>query len=292
MSKICCLLDACTVINLIHIDENDFLLKKLDKLDIQINELVFSEVTKNVYTRINDSRQNLPDIRENIDKKLSFFRGKKNCNIDIQNDLGVGYFEKIKKLTNYPKGNGELYSVAFALYLSRKDSKKVFFYTDDSPAKREFSIFFELQQIGQIKDTVDLLILLYWLDDSFLQKDLIRFLSNLYAEYASDVTKLQSALRKYDESISATTVRQHKNIKPELKELINKLNGLNFKGINTIRESFSNKKGAYKEIKNILDKYPSVFELENNNEKILLQKIELIQNELHSIQKLLDLCND
>ena len=59
MGNVCCLLDACTVINLIHIDEDDFLLKKIKSLELKkskpieilIDELVFKEIQVNVNDR-------------------------------------------------------------------------------------------------------------------------------------------------------------------------------------------------------------------------------------------------
>ena len=70
--------------------------------------------------------------------------------------------ELVREISNYSKrANGELYSSALSLYLSRMEMEKVLFYTDDFPAKSDFRSCFECQQMGFIGDTVDLLVFLH-----------------------------------------------------------------------------------------------------------------------------------
>jgi hypothetical protein len=275
MGNICCLLDACTVINFIHIDEDDFLLKKMEKLDIHINDTVFGEINANVYKGQNTIR-NQEDAEKNIEQKLTFFRGRNSDNGKLLKDAGSDYLDTIKTLTGYTKKtNGELYSTAYALYLSRIDEKKVFFYTDDYPAKEYFSPFFDYHQIGHIKDSVDLLILLYWIDDKFTESQLDNTLSSLHAQYATEVTLLKQKLRDFQTSkIDLAFRKAKKEIVEKLNTLINHLDKLDFKNIGTLYSFFESNKLKCKDIYEILKNHPSVFELEKNaNAETLLGKI-------------------
>lgn len=299
MSNITCILDACSVINLIHIDEEDFLQKKLEKLDIRINELVFKEIKLNVYNKFNliDKRISADssitkDLIKNIEIQLTYFRSKIKLNEDIFKDFGDDYFERIGKITGYIKANGELHSTALALYLSRIESKKIFFYTDDYPAKNEFSSFFEFQQIGQIKDSVDLLVLLFWIDENFSNAQLLNFISKLFSEYAIEVSFLEKELKSYlENSVDANFSRTNPGVRENLKELISKLSNHNFSKISENKEFFEQKKQKYKIINDIIKKYDKVFELQNTSVDILL-KIRNLEGDLktNKVYKILDLC--
>mgnify|MGYP006193368623 CR=1 FL=1 len=299
MSNITCILDACSVINLIHIDEDDFLQKKIEKLDIRINELVFKEINSNVYNKLNliDKRKspdttNTKDSIKKIEIQLTYFRSKIKLNEDLFKELGDDYFKRIGEITGYEKVNGELHSTALALYLSRIESKKIFFYTDDYPAKNEFSDFFEFQQIGQIKDSVDLLVLLFWLDEKFTEKQLLEFLSKLFSEYAIEVSFLEKELKSYlENNVDANFIRNNPEAYKNLKELINKLSNHNFSNILFHKEFFELKKQKFKIIYDIIVKYNTVFDLQNTSIDILL-KIKNLKEKLRTkkIYKVLELC--
>lgn len=299
MSSITCILDACSVINLIHIDEDEFLRKKIEKLDIRINETVFKEINANVYNKLKliDKRKleessSTKDFKKNIDVQLSYFRSKRKLDEELFKELGKDYFERIGKITGYFKSNGELHSTALALYLSRNESKKIFFYTDDYPAKKEFSNFFEFQQIGQIKDTVDLLVLLFWLNEDFEQAQLLKLLNKLFSEYANEVSLLEKELKSYQENnVDANFIRANPGARENLKDLIYKLSKHDFSKIVIHREFFEQKKQKCKIIYDIIKKYNTVFELQNTSTNILL-KISEIEEKLKTkkIFKILDLC--
>lgn len=297
MSNICCLLDACTAINLIHIDEDDFLLKKIDKLEVHINDIVFNEIRANVVKGIDNAIADRNDVEKTIDQKLTFFRRKKNDNSELLKDLGSDYFERIQTVTNYTKKlNGELYSSAYALYLSRFFQKKVFFYTDDYPAKEHFSSFFDYQQIGHIKDSVDLLVLLYWLDDKFTEQQLDNYLSDLHSQYATEVTVLKKELQGfYNNNVDAAFRKSKRDIVDNLNILLNKLNKLDFRDIRTLYDFFDNNKSKCRGVFEIVKKYSSVFELEKqSNNETLLEKISNTRNAIleYKIYKWNDLLNN
>lgn len=299
MSNITCILDACSVINIIHIDEDDFLQKKIERLDVKINELVFKEINSNVYRKLNliDKRKSpdsstTKDLIKKIEVQLTYFRSKIKLNEDLFKDFGDDYFERIGEIIGYVKPNGELHSTALALYLSRIESKKVFFYTDDYPAKNEFSNFFELQQIGQIKDSVDLLVLLFWLDDKFSERQLLNLLSKLFSEYAIEVSFLEKELKSYlENNVDATFIRNNPGVRENLRGLIDKLSNHDFSKIIEHREFFELKKQKCKIIYDIINKYSTVFNLQNTSTDILL-KIKDLEEKLKTkkIYKVLDLC--
>lgn len=299
MSNITCILDACSVINLIHIDEDDFLQKKIEKLDIRINELVFKEIKSNIYNKLNliDKRKspdstNTKDSIKKIEIQLTYFRSKIKLNEDLFKDFGDDYFQRIGEITGYEKSNGELHSTALALYLSRIESKKIFFYTDDYPAKNEFSNFFEFQQIGQIKDSVDLLVLLFWLDEKFSKKQLLKFLSKLFSEYAIEVSFLEKELKSYlENSVDANFIRNNPGAHENLKKLIYKLSNHDFSNILFHKEFFELKNQKYKIINDIINKYNTVFDLQNTSMDILVKIKSLEENlKTKNVYKILDLC--
>lgn len=173
-------IDACTLINLLRIDEDDnFLYKHLKSLNIHIAEIVYDEFTANLFKNALDDAD-----KERLSAILSLPGFCRHKNEDIQNNIGKEWVEKIISYVSYSKKlNGELLSSLLALGLSREMDVKVFFYTDDYPAKDVFDDFFHIQQIGSIEDSVDLLLMLYWIEEEFSIQMLKRKLFDLRTEY-------------------------------------------------------------------------------------------------------------
>lgn len=208
------------------------------------------------------------------------FRSFQILNETVINELGVDYYDEIKKLTNYKKNNGEFFSAALALYVSREAPTKLFFHTDDFPALEEFSSFFKYHQIGYIEDSADLLLLLYRLDDSFTVQQLDIYLSKLFSEYASEVVILEKQLKeKYTEI--ASTHNKDLSLKENLNVLIKSLAAQNFNGINKIKDFFHQNKTKFKGINDLLENYESVFELESSSNDFL-KKIAFLRSEIKS----------
>lgn len=301
MNHIVCILDACSIINLIHIDEEDYLVKRLiNNVEFYLCQEVFKEVNKNVYDKINNLPKErrvkineLNNKREEISKVLNVFRRNQKHDDQIRHELGNGFFDEVQDLTNYPKNNGEFYSTALALYLSRfkliKNSQsdfvntKVFFHTDDYPAKNDFSSFYLHQQIGYIEDTADLLLLLYRLDDSFNKIQLDRFLSNLFSEYAPEVSSLEKRLRELKTELSIN-LRKDRNFVYNLSQLINKLDEHNFNGINENADFFFSQRRKYSKVCQLIDEYESVFELATDSMN-LLKKIQFYRRKIDDIYR-------
>ena len=173
-------IDACTLINLLRIDEDDyFLYKHLTSLNIHIAEIVYNEFKANLFKNVLDDTD-----KERLSVILSLPGFYKHNDKDIQSNIGEDWVIKIIKYVGHSKLlNGEFLSTLLALGLSREMDEKVFFYTDDFPAKAEFNKFFHIQQIGSIEDSVDLLLMLYWLEEDFSIQLLKRKLFDLKSEY-------------------------------------------------------------------------------------------------------------
>lgn len=285
VENIHCVLDACTAINLIHIDQDEFLLKRLAKLQTNITDKVQTEIRKNIFKKYEDHKfKSASEKRKKInelDKKVSFFLQFKISDETIKKDIGdENFFEDVKTITKYKKENGEFFSAALCLFLSRLKHLKVFFHTDDFPATNEFSNFFRFHQIGRIEDSVDLLILLYVHSDStnFTKNKLTSLLTELFQEYATQVKKFEKELEKFIGEIPAKKIPKMYNLKFNLDGLLKNVRELNFNGINAIRLELEREK--LEELNGIFNKYETVFELENGESSNILMKIKSIQNKL------------
>lgn len=273
-----CVLDACTIVNLVCIDielQNDFIIRKLEEYyRLNISEKVMEESIKNGNLRAGKISSLKDDSKKEIKKKISYFKKEIEkkishfwqfsiSNKSISNDRGKNFFSRVRNLTGYNKENGEFYSTALCLNLSRFHRMPVTFYTDDKPAERDFTPFFREQQVGKIEDSIDLLVFLYWLNPDFKKNDLDNILSELYSQYAAPVNELLSEVRKYKNSRRYTNL---KKIRDLLDRLEPKLDGFNFRGIRELKKSILKHKKTHPELCNILERYDEVFKLDAGQE--------------------------
>ena len=188
-------LDACTIVNLARIDEDCFLEDQMRALKTNAVSTVLDEVKAHYEPSDKASKRQLhvPPYWGGLTK---------------HDDTAIaGETDKVRAFSDYTKkSNGELYSTALSLVLSRCESEKVLFYTDDFPAKDDFLLFFDFQQIGYIGDSVDLLIFLYWKSPSgtFSGDELKKYLTALRGEYAKMQNKLQAALNGYARKLTGS----------------------------------------------------------------------------------------
>lgn len=300
-SRIFCILDACSIINLLHIDEDGKLIERLNKLEILICEEVFKEVERNVFTRIGKfdriagakSIFERKQVRKEIDQKLGVIRGWTVLNETINEDFGKDYFAKVAKMTSYKKRNGELDSTAIALALTRTEECKLFFHTDDFVAKAYFKTFYRDQQIGYIEDSADLLLLLYRLDEKFNLKELDELLSRLASEYNLEVSSLIKRLESFN--LSAKEYQRTRKLRPNLQELLRKLRNRDFEGLNYLYEFFKKNKSKHSRIFEAFEKHKIVIELEpaqgstNLIGKIRRLRARLKESPVHDLESLLSL---
>ncbi|MDO4524290.1 MAG: hypothetical protein Q4B61_03040 [Bacteroidales bacterium] len=234
-------IDACTIINLLRIDDEDnFLYKHLTSLDIHMASTVYEEIKKNIFRNAIDGtvEKRINVLLPSLPSKIILHK-----DTEITNDIGDEYYKKICSFLGHTKKfNGELISSVLALTLSRTEESKVCFFTDDFPAKEEFKQFFAIQQIGFIEDSIDLLLMLYWLKENFTKPKLMTVLSDLKAEY----NRIQ---KSFVENIGKTKSNFNRN--PKIRSIINE-----------IENSFYNKRDV-KEYRNCL------VELEKLNDKTI-----------------------
>lgn len=279
MSNITCVLDACSIINLIHIDEDETLLKRLKHLNILICQCVFKEVNSNVYKRLyldqTISTIEINEQRKIIDQKINLFRHYQILDDNITKDLGKDIFSQVKEMSNYKKDNGEFFSSVLCLYKSRFEPTKLFFHTDDFPAKEEFSSFYKSQQIGCIEDTADLLLLLYRLDDDFKENELDELLSKLQSQYTSQVSELAKKLQSY--KIPPKLLRDL-DYRKNISILIRELNNYKLDSIQEIKKFFFSRVKRYKGVCSLLESFDLISDLGGTDN--LVSKIIRIRKEL------------
>lgn len=190
-------LDACTIVNLARIDDRNFLEDKVRALKPYAVEKVIDEVKVRYVPSSSTSTRKL--------HLAPYWGGLTRFEDKNVEDIA----DSVRYFLNYQKKpNGELYSTALSLFLSRVKGEKVLFYTDDYPAKREFTSYFNFHQTGYIGDTVDLLVFLYWLSPQgqFSKDELERYLTALRGEYVSKVKVLQTQISQY--ALSQTTTKK------------------------------------------------------------------------------------
>jgi hypothetical protein len=270
-------LDTCTIINLLRIDEDDeFLFKKLKDLNLNISDCVYNEVQKNVNLKTLTKEQ-----RDYITQQLpSFATHIINPDKKFEND----YFDELKSFCNYTKENGELHSTLLSLHICRKESTRLFFYTDDFPAKKQFSPYFSYQQIGTIGDSVDLLLFLFWSISDFNEKRLKKYLQNLYSEYATQLKIFSNKIERNKDSWLKSKPKDAK-LRENLSKIEKGCSDLNFEFFNEAVTFFKMNKSKYKEINDIIKDYPDI-----DAETEITVKIKDIRNKLDKFKICKRLC--
>jgi len=278
MSNIVCVIDACSFINILCIDDNDMLYKSmLRNVRIRVCETVIKEINVNFI-----HKENLNADRSAVDKKLGELRGKCVYDSQIESACGDDFFENVKNNTNYIKSNGEFYSNALSLYLSHKENIRLTFLTDDSPAKDEFAPFFSRHQIGSIISTADFLLLLFRLDKTLTKIQMRQFLDALLKVYYADVAGLLDALRKISSEIDTDRkcrkFRKKGNIRKSLFELVKKLTDHDFEGIETLKNQLS----GVPKLNEQFEKFSLVFDLSTKSGDNYLNRIKEVQNNIQN----------
>ncbi|GHT42317.1 hypothetical protein AGMMS49965_13580 [Bacteroidia bacterium] len=243
-------LDACTIINLLRIDEEDeFLFKKLKDLNLNISDCVYKEAQ----TTVNHK----PLLAEQIDyitERLPYF-GTKIINFD--NSIKLEYFDELKRFCSYTKENGELYSTLLSLHVCRKEGTRLFFYTDDIPAKKQFSPYFAYQQIGTIGDSVDLLLFLFWSVSDFSEKRLKTYLKNLRSEYATPLKDFSTKIETNKNSWLKSKPRDTK-LRENLQKIETGYLNLDFILLTEAINFFKTNKTKYQEVNAIIKQHDSI----------------------------------
>lgn len=263
-------LDACTIINLLRIDDEDgflldLLLTKYTTLEsLCITEEVFEETKRNIFANVISVEK-----ETQINKELPRFQLylKKNSDITILPEIE----DFVREYANYKKKfNGELCSSIFCVKQNIEEHKLMSFITDDYPAKDQFSELFSFLNLGIIGDTIDLLISAYQTQprSDFTKSMLLEYLSRLRSRYAQDALNLVEAAKQVKNSFN-TVPLQRKNTEALL-ALNRIIDGwynndwtLFFQGINSYKEVNYKDKVLYPLIKK-----DGIFPINKHLEKI------------------------
>lgn len=246
MNKRPFILDACTLINIFRIDEDEILYSHLQSYNIKIAETVLNEVKKNIYKNGWSK-----EIHDRIDKYLPDLALYVEHNNDIISNFKEEDCDEIKKFTHHSKSDGEFYSLLLSLYLSRYEMTHVNLYTDDKPATDQFSEYFMFQQLGLLGDSVDLILYMFCHSDKFSEINLKRFLEKLRSEYNIRARVFVQHIEEYRSKIDNT--KPNKNIIAILDRVIyNYHNGEYVKMYDAIDEL---ERSSKKEIRQIIRKY-------------------------------------
>lgn len=265
-------IDACSLINLLRIDEeDDFLYKHLRLLDIHISDTVYNEFITNVFkNNIEDAdKDRINALIPNIQNDFSLHHDE-----EIKKDIGQSFIDAIVSYSEHKKRyNGEMSSTLLSLVLSRCEESRINFVTDDYPAKEQFNCFFSVQQIGEIQDSVDLLINLHWLfpKEEFPLNKLKNKLIDLRAEYnkniknfLDDVSNLKQSLRKTDKEWKLLDDILYTYYSGKYRDFVS--------AINALRECNS------KKIRHVRDNMPT-----NNDNPEMVNKVNKVLHELEKI---------
>lgn len=246
MNKRPFILDACTLINIFRIDEDEILYSHLQSYNIKIAEIVLDEVKKNIYKNGWSK-----EIHDRIDKYLPNLILYMERNEDILCNINNTNRDEIKDFTHHNKLDGEFYSLLLSLYLSRYEMTQVNLYTDDKPATDQFSEYFMFQQLGLLGDSIDLILYMFCHSDKFSEINLKRFLESLKSEYNIRERIFVQQIEEYRTKID--NAKSNKNVVIILdRVLYNYHNGNYAKMYDAIEELGRSSK---KEIRQIIRKY-------------------------------------
>lgn len=213
MNKRPFILDACTLINIFRIDEDEILYSNLQSCNIKIAEIVLDEVKKNI-CKNGWSKE----INDRIDRSLSYLMSRVMHNDEIVCNIKAENCDEIKEFTRHHKSDGEFYSLLLSLYLSRYEMTHINLYTDDKPATDQFREYFMFQQLGLLGDSVDLILYMFCHSDKFSEFNLKRFLENLKFEYNIKERVFVQHIEEYRSTVSNT--KSNKNILRILERVI------------------------------------------------------------------------
>lgn len=258
------ILDACTIINLLHIDEDEFLLKKLSSLEFKICKSVYEETKKNAFKKFERVKPYPSEKSKLIERKLNYFRER------IHNDESyIDISESVLQSMAYTKRNGEYFSILLSYYLNTFEKCHILFFTDDSPAKEYFTHHLDHNKIGYIADSVDLLILLYRQNQEFTTTDLKKFLSGLYTEYVAEIGELEKEINGIE--IPKHQIR-NKDASLKLNQMRSAIRNLKLGEASKIYLDVCDDFRKYNFLYNVLSKYSSFFEKELSSD--FLNKIK------------------
>jgi len=201
------IVDACSILNILQVffDEKYIEDLKHEFKDVFITHKVFEEIIDNKHKNFQndpDSQNRLDNvIRDSYLETLIYYDNYEECQKIL---------EKTRKSKHTWDKNGEYYSASLALYLSREGKEKFYenilsivFVTDDAPAEQDLKEFFQINQIGTIINSIDLMTIFY-LKERITKNELISYctaLKDLYAKELSFIKNEVESLKKSEKNI-------------------------------------------------------------------------------------------
>lgn len=215
-------LDTCTILNLLQINYDDEYIIYLEKTfeEIKLTPIVFDELNKNKFI-------NLVDVsnKETLDRIIF-----EKINIYVDHSDYKEALEFTKNCNNnHFKSNGESHSVSYAVSHSRlgrnellENLLKTHFISDDSPAKKDFDYFYQINLIGKILDSIDLLTL-FCLKGLIGKNKVIQYCQSLKQLYNKDVGILLALVKEYSQRYASEIDSKQKITITQLIETLTEL---------------------------------------------------------------------
>ncbi len=205
-NKLRLVFDTCSILNLLEVDlsgEDEptnksnyfYKLQSLKEFNLVIVEKVYEEIKQNFkkeYYHNNYINFLKTFIYRDLKKFIAIIHNK----VDFDSSRNF-----IQKTTGYTKDNGELHSISYILYYNRYDLPgntimNSVFITDDSKAKEDFDIIVKTNLLGQISETIDLLIILSIKYQEITKNEVIKFANALTNLYKAPYNNLQLEIKK------------------------------------------------------------------------------------------------
>lgn len=200
-------MDACSILNILQVlfDEKYIEDLKHEFTEVFLTHKVFEEIIDNKHKNFQNDQDSLNRldnvIRDSDLESLVYNDNYEECHKIL---------EKTIKSKHTLDKNGEYYSASLALYLSREGKQKFYenllsivFVTDDAPAEQDLKEFFQINQIGTIINSIDLMTILY-LKQRITKNELIGYciaLKDLYAKELSFIKNEVESLKKNEKNI-------------------------------------------------------------------------------------------
>ncbi|MCS3532851.1 hypothetical protein [Chryseobacterium sp. JUb7] len=216
-------LDTCTILNLLQINYDDEYIKFLQKTfdHIKLTPKVFDELRKNKFINVVDDL-NKVDLDNIIFGQLANFIDNSDCSDVLE-------FTRTHN-SNCFKDNGESHSVSYSVQESRfgndfgENLLKTHFITDDEPAKTDFDHFYNINLMGRILNSIDLMTI-FWLKKYISKNQLITYCHSLKLLYNKDVGLLIIKLKDYSSKFIDELKTKQKIILTNFIEILNDLSG-------------------------------------------------------------------
>ncbi|MGI9650195.1 hypothetical protein [Chryseobacterium sp. RLHN22] len=229
-------LDTCAILNLLQINYDDEYIKYLIKSfeEIKLTPIVFEELGTNKFVNVID------DSHKTTLNNIIYDQILRHVDNSDYSDI-LAFTQRHNH--QFFKNNGESHSVSYSVKNSRfgkndfgENLLKTHFISDDAPARRDFEHFYQINVVGQILNSIDLMTI-FWLKQYITKNDLLKYCHALKQLYNKDVGLLLIKLKDYSRDFADAIKNKQKNL---LTQLIDVLSDLKDNTNDKISEIISN----------------------------------------------------